>query len=353
VKPDSYLTALKRKRNLAAFFLLLLVPSCLLYVSRGIIAIPFSHVLKIIASGLPWVDSAAWLTGIDSSHIVAITLLRLPRVLAGILVGAGLALTGAASQGIFRNRLADPFITGVSAGATLGCTLAVLAGFEAGLFGLGGITLFAFAGALCTSLLVFSCVGLSRKASPETILLVGISLNLFLSGLVSFLLFLNRNKIETIVLWTMGSLSGITWQKILFALPFFAAGTGGLFFCSRRLDYLVLGEDLARVHGIAVKKYTFLIIFFSSLVTSVCVSLGGIIGFVGLVVPNMARLLFGSRSSIVFVFSIGMGALFFQFADFLSRSLLAPSEIPVGILTSLVGIPFFIFLILKKEDSFS
>jgi iron complex transport system permease protein len=336
-----YLAVLKFKKILAAVFLFLIIPLSLVYVSFGIIDITVSDVLRILSEGFASVDSG-------NTNNVVIWMIRLPRIIAGIIVGTGLAITGAAYQGIFRNKLADPYMTGVSAGATLGCTIAILLGFDASVAGLGGITLLAFCGALLTSFLIFSFIAVSRRVSPVTILLVGISINLFLSGLVSFLMFLNRNKIETIVLWTMGSLSGLTWPKILFSLPLFLVGVIGLFVCARPLDYLVLGSDIARVHGIPVRRYTFLIILFSSLITSVCVSLSGIVGFVGLVIPNMVRLVFGSRSSVVFAFSCALGALFFQFTDFLARSLMMPSEIPVGILTSIIGVPFFIFLILRK-----
>jgi iron complex transport system permease protein len=346
---SGYIAAQRRRKIFALIFLLLMVPASLAYISSGIIPIPFGDVVHILFSRLPFAESGAAARHIDETQALVVLMLRLPRALAGILVGAGLALTGAACQGLFRNSLADPYITGVSSGATLGCTLAILTGFDASVWGIGGITLSAFLGALFTSLLVFAFAGFSRRASGVTILLAGISLNIFFSGVVSFLMFLNRNKIETIVLWTMGSLAGISWTKIIFAFPFFCVGALGLFFCARPLDYLVLGSDFARVHGIAARRYTFLIIVFSSLVTSVCVSLGGIIGFVGLVIPNMTRLLFGSRSGVVFVFSCVFGALFFQFADFLARSILAPAEIPVGIFTSLIGAPFFVFLILKKS----
>ncbi|MCL1817578.1 MAG: iron ABC transporter permease [Spirochaetaceae bacterium] len=338
-----YLAARRGKMMLAAACVLGLFPLSLAYVSSGIIPIPWKDVLGILAAGFPAVDA-------DTQSAV-IWMIRLPRVIAGALVGAGLALTGAAYQGIFRNALAEPYMTGVSAGATLGCTIAILLGFDNAPGGLGGITFFAFCGALSVSLFVFLFIAAAQRVSSVTILLVGISLNLFLSAIVATLMFLNRNKIEAIVVWTMGSLTGLTWTKILFALPLFAAGAAGLFFCSRSLDYLVLGGDIARVHGIAVKRTTFLIILFSSLVTSVCVSLSGIVGFVGLVIPNMVRLVFGSRSAMVFTFSCALGALFFQFTDFLARSLLAPAELPVGILTSIIGVPFFIYLILRRRPS--
>jgi iron complex transport system permease protein len=337
-----YLDGLRRKKILAAVCAALLVPCSFAYVSSGIISIPWADVLRILAGGFPSVDAG------DTKSAV-IWMIRLPRVAAGALVGAGLAVAGAAYQGIFRNRLADPYMTGVSAGATLGCAIAILLGFEGTLLGVGGLAFFAFCGALGASLFVFAFTAASRRVSSSAILLVGISLNLFLSGIVALLMFLNRNKIEAIVVWTMGSLSGLTWTKILFALPLFLTGLAGLFFCARPLDYLALGGDIARVHGIPVKRCTFLVILFSSLVTAVCVSLCGIVGFVGLVIPNIVRLVFGPRSRMLFVFSCALGALFFQFTDFLARSLLAPAELPVGILTSITGVPFFVFLILRRR----
>jgi iron complex transport system permease protein len=338
-----YLGELRKKKILAALCVALIFPFSLVYVSSGIIAIPWTRVLRILAAGFP-------AEGAGDTGDAVIWMIRLPRAAAGALVGAGLALSGAAYQGIFRNRLADPYMTGVSAGATLGCAIAILLGFEATAWGFGGLTFFAFCGALGASLFVFTFIAASRRVSSAAILLVGISLNLFLSGVVALLMFLNRNKIEAIVVWTMGSLSGLSWTKILFALPPFCAAAAGLFFCARPLDYLVLGGDIARVHGIPVKRYTFLIILCSSLLTSVCVSLSGIVGFVGLVIPNIARLVFGPRSGMLFVFSCALGALFFQFADFLARSLLAPAELPVGILTSIIGVPFFVFLILRRRE---
>ena len=340
--PD-YLAARRRKRIFAAACFISIFPLSLAYISSGIIDISLADVLRILFAGFPASDSG------DAKGAV-IWMIRSPRVVAGALVGAGLALSGAAYQGIFRNRLADPYMTGVSAGATLGCTVAILLGFDAKVWGLGGLTFFSFCGALAVSLFVFAFIAASRKVSSATILLLGISLNLFLSGIVALLMFLNRNKIEAIVVWTMGSLTGLSWTKILFALPLFFVGAAGLMLSARPLDYLVLGSDIARVHGVPVRRYTFLVILFSSLVTSVCVSLSGIVGFVGLVIPNMVRLVFGSKSGFLFAFSCILGAIFFQFTDFLARGILAPAELPVGILTSIIGVPFFIFLILKRED---
>jgi iron complex transport system permease protein len=345
-----YAALRRRRRVLAVLLLVSIFPASLFYLSTGIFDISFSDILRILISRLPVLRSIISLRGIGDTAVTVVELIRLPRLAAGIFVGAGLALSGAAYQGLFRNQLADPYTTGISAGATFGATLAVILGFGGGAAGAGGIALFAFLGALSTSVLVFSLTGLVRRVSSVTILLVGISINLFLSGIVALLLFLNRDKIETIVLWTMGSVSSVTWEKLMYTAPLFFIGAAGLFFCARPLDYLVLGGDIAKVHGVPVRRYTYLIIAFSSLITSACVSLSGIIGFVGLITPNVARLLFGFKHRTLFVFSLLFGIIFFHFADFLARVILAPAEIPVGILTSIIGVPFFLFLVFKKAS---
>jgi len=344
-----YFEKRRRRKFLAAALVAGIVASSLAYLVTGIVDVSAADCARILLARIPFLRNLAGAEAIDPTKVTIVELIRLPRIAAGLLVGSGLAVAGAAYQGLFRNQLADPFMTGVSAGATFGCALALLLGFTGGAFGLGGITLFSFLGALATALAIFSLIGLFKRVSSLTILLIGIAVNLFLSSLVSFLMFMNRDKIETIILWTMGSVAGATWDRIIFSLPFFLAGCAGLLLCARPLDYLVLGSDIARVHGYSVRKYQFLVILFSSLVASSCVSLSGIIGFVGLVTPNVARALFGFRHRDLFVFSFLFGALFFTFADFLSRTLMAPSEIPAGIMTSLVGVPVFLFLIYRKR----
>ncbi|MBP7494740.1 MAG: iron ABC transporter permease [Spirochaetales bacterium] len=331
---------IERKRRIGAYLLSLLVLAVsVMYLSFGVVPVSFVDSIRILLG--------KW-EGLSSAQVLAVEGIRLPRLITALLVGSGLAVSGAAYQGLFRNRLADPFVTGVSAGAVFGCTLAVLFGFQSGLWGLGGITLFAFLGALGTSVAVFLILGVLKRASSATILLIGISLNFFLSAVVSLLMFLNRNRIESIVLWTMGSVASANKEKVFFALPFFLIGMAGLFFFSRPLDYLSLGDDVARVHGQNVSRSRFLIILFASLVTSVCVSLSGVIGFIGLVTPNMARLIAGSRHRNIFLYSVLLGAVFFVGSDILAKTLLVPSEIPVGIITSLLGVPVFVALVLKS-----
>ncbi|MFQ3620287.1 MAG: iron ABC transporter permease [Spirochaetales bacterium] len=327
-----------RKRWGAVLLLTAVVAVSLFYLSVGVISISFGEILSLLF-GQTRVENPV--------HRVTLFSIRLPRLIAALMVGSGLALSGATYQSLFQNRLADPFTTGVSAGAVLGCTVALILGFNQGVLGLGGLTFFAFLGALGTSVMVFLVLGVLKRASSVTILLIGISLNFFLSAVVSLLLFLHRNRIESIVLWTMGSIATATSEKVLFSLPILGLGGGALFLYARTLDYLFLGEEFARLHGIAVERTRFFLILFASLVASVCVALSGIVGFVGLVTPNMARLLVGSKHRMVLGYSALLGALFFLGSDLLARTLLSPAEIPIGILTSLIGVPVFAALIWK------
>jgi len=339
---EKYFRIERRKRIGACLLGLGVALVSLLYLSSGVISIPLSEVVHVLGR---WITVNREMGGDRIVAQVAVLQIRLPRLLAALLVGGGLAISGTAYQGLFQNRLADPFTTGVSAGAVLGCTLALILGFSQGVWGLGGITLFSFGGALGTSFIVFLVLGVMRRASTATILLIGISLNFFLSAVVSLLLFFNRNRMESIVLWTMGSVATATMEKVLFALPFLVLGSLGLYFSSRFLDYLALGEEFARAHGIPVTKARFRLILFASLVSSVCVSLSGVVGFVGLVTPNMARILVGTKHRILFLYSFLLGMLFLLLADLLAKTLLVPAEIPIGILTSLIGVPVFAGLI--------
>lgn len=332
---------IERRKELGALLLVVLCAAgALLYLSVGVVPVGIGESIRILLGSKD---------GIDPGHQLAIEGTRLPRLIACLLVGAGLALSGAAYQSLFQNRLADPFVTGVSAGAVLGTTLAILLGFSSGVLGLGGISLFAFMGAMGTSLVVFFLLRVLKRVSTATILLIGISLNFFLSAVVSLLLFLHRNRIESIVLWTMGSVASATREKVFFAFPVFLLGVAGIFASSRSLDYLLLGEDIARVHGIQVHRVRFSLILFASLLTSVCVSLSGVVGFVGMVTPNMARILTGTRHRSLLVYAALLGALFFLGADLLAKTLLSPSEIPVGVVTSLLGVPVFAGLVWKSS----
>ncbi|OHD17249.1 MAG: hypothetical protein A2Y34_18440 [Spirochaetes bacterium GWC1_27_15] len=335
---------------LKIIFILLLVVCFLLIVFFcfvGLKNISFFDGIKILFSDIPFIGNFFDISGIDKVKLIIIKEIRLPRIILGIVVGAGLAISGASLQSLFKNPLVEPYITGISSGATLGATIAIIIGSKLTFLGMGGIVIFAFIGSIFTSLLLLNFGGFSRKQSSSVFLLIGISISLFFSSIVSLLMILNRNKIENIILWIMGSLSNASWNKVYIATPFIIIGFVGLFLLSKSLNVISLDEDVAKSTGINVTKSKYLILIFTSLVTSVSVATTGIIGFIGLIIPHIVRLLFGYDNRIILPFSAVIGSIFLICSDMIAKSLVYPSEIPIGVITSFIGTPIFLYLITR------
>lgn len=266
--------------------------------------------------------------------------IRLPRVALSMLVGAALALSGAMMQGVFQNPMADPHILGVSSGAALGAAVAmVLLGSTAALAPV------AFVFGLGTAILVWM---LSKNGTTVTLILAGTAVSAFLSALVSALLLLDREGLERVYLWTMGSFTAATWEKVWILLPVVVLGAGLSLLLSKSLNALLLGDEQAASLGVDVRRSRLLAILLSSLLTSCAVAMSGVIGFVGLMVPHALRFLVGPKHENLLPLSALGGALLLSLMDTLSRSLLPPVEIPVGVLTSLLGAPFFLYLLRKN-----
>jgi len=343
----------KKKKKKLIFVLytliILLFLSSLFILGIGIAKINFFKIIKILLSNLPFLNKLIILKNIKYTDIIIIKDIRLPRILLGILIGAGLSISGASMQGILKNPLIDPYIIGVSSGATFGATIAIVLGISSTFLGFGGISLFSFLGGLSISFLIYYLISFQKKISNTTIILVGISINLFLSSIVSLLMVLNRNNIENIILWIMGSISSANYIKLIFVAPIIIIGYLGLYFNSSNINAISVNEDIAISVGINIKKQIYIILFFSSIITSICVATSGIIGFVGLIIPHIVRIIFGHDNRIVIPFSGVIGAIFIIYCDLLARTILTPSEIPIGIITSIIGAPFFIFLIYKNK----
>jgi len=283
----------------------------------------------------------------ESSTSVIILRIRLPRILLTILVGTGLATSGAVFQGSFRNPLAEPYILGVSSGAALGATIYMITGGPE-LLGRSGLPVAAFLGALTASGLVVAIGGGGRR-STVTLLLAGIAVGFLMSATISFLMYLNRDALERIVLWTMGSFAAASYRDVQVLLPVVAVGSALLMFFARDLNVMVLGDETAQGLGVPSGKTRLLLLACGTLITAACVAVSGIIGFVGLVIPHMLRILAGPDHRTLLPLSIFGGALFMLLADTAARTLLAPSEIPVGIITSMVGAPYFLYLLRSKR----
>lgn len=278
--------------------------------------------------------------------------LRLPRVLCAMLVGGGLAMAGVAFQCLFRNPLADPYIIGASSGAALGAAIAVLLTSQILIAGLTAIGVFALFGSLAIVFLVFAIGQAMGNRSALTLLLSGIAISSMANALVSLLLYLhNRDAIATIVTWMMGSFADSNWNQVGFMALATALSLAWIWGASRKLDAYSLGDTTAQSLGLSLKFFQIQILVAASIVTAFSVASAGIIGFVGLIAPQLARFVVGTKHSMLVPLSAILGALLLVLADAIARVAIAPVELPVGIITALLGGPFFLFLLLRSSNS--
>jgi iron complex transport system permease protein len=277
---------------------------------------------------------------------------RLARVLLVALVGAALAGAGAAFQGLFRNPLADPFVIGASGGAALGATLAITFGWTITWLGFAPIPLAAFAGAMLAVILAYTISEISGQTNILALLLAGTALSSAFSAGVSLLMVFNDHDFVNIFFWLMGGFSGRSWNDLGLVLPYIAVGLIGLTLLARPLDVLAFGEETAQGLGVAVPQIRLLIVLCATLVTAAAVASSGIIGFIGLIAPHIIRLLWGPVHALLLPTSMLLGALLLVIADTAARTVLAPIELPVGILTALLGAPFFLYLLRTRREMF-
>jgi len=293
------------------------------------------------AAGLGWQETILWQV-------------RLPRVLTGAAVGAALAVSGAVLQGLFRNPLASPSVLGVSSGASLGAVLAIFFGLSASL--VWALPLFAFAGAILTLLLVYTIATHQGRTPIATLLLAGIAVGAFNAAMSSFILALALERWEvakTIIFWTMGGLDGRTWDHVLLIAPVLLAGMAVVLGYTRELDALLVGEVSAAAVGVDVARTRMILLLGTALLTGAAVAVAGGIGFVGLVVPHIVRLLVGPHHRALLPLAALVGALAVIAADLLLRGLLAEHNIPLGVATAAMGAPFFLFLLVRQQERFA
>lgn len=274
--------------------------------------------------------------------------LRLPRALSSFFVGGGLALSGAIFQGLFRNPLADSYILGISSGASLGAAAALVLGFTSPIAMLTGVSFFSFSGSLLALALVFYFASQNGHISVFRLLLSGLGIGLFFSSLVAILMIMAGEELRALIFFFMGGFSSSTWETTLVVSIFVPLAVGASFYYSRELNVMLLGEEMAQSSGVRVKFVQGIYAVLAAFLTSVSVSVAGLIGFVGLIVPHMIRLLVGADHRTLLPMTFFAGGAFLTLCDTIAKVVLAPSEIPVGVVTSLCGVPFFLFL-LKKE----
>ncbi|SMC95451.1 iron complex transport system permease protein [Desulfocicer vacuolatum DSM 3385] len=277
--------------------------------------------------------------------------IRTPRVLLSILVGMGLAVSGAAMQGLFRNPMAEPYVLGMSSGAAVGACLAIVLGMGR-VFGPFAIPILAFTGATVTIFVVYNIARTGNRVPTETLLLAGIAVGLFLYAVVSFLkISASMENLQNVVLWLMGSFAMATWMDVKIVILPLLGGICVLCFMVRELDILQFGEETAIHLGMNVETVKRILLIASALVTGAAVSVSGIIGFVGLIVPHMVRMAMGSRHRILLPASALCGAIFLVCCDTLARVVSQPSEVPIGIITAAIGAPYFVYLLKRRKNA--
>ncbi len=285
----------------------------------------------------------------NTTRIIIIDL-RLSRSVLAAVVGAALALSGAAFQGLFRNPLADPFIIGASSGAALGAALAIALKVVIPVVGLSTVPAAAFVGSVLSVLLVYT-LSTAGTGRPPTVslLLAGTALSSLISSVVSFIMVVRDSDLHQIFFWLLGGFGGSNWQHLISILPYVIPGFFMLFLLARPLDILAFGEDSAQTMGVSIGLTRALAVAAASLTTAAAVAVSGIIGFIGLLAPHAARLIFGPSHRVLMPAAALIGAVLLVLADILARTVLSPVELPVGILTSILGAPFFLFLLRRKK----
>jgi iron complex transport system permease protein len=273
---------------------------------------------------------------------------RVPRIILGAVVGAALAGAGVTFQAVLRNPLADPYILGISSGAGLGAILAVIAGLNWTLFGRSPIAVFAFAGALGTVWLVWAVGRVTGKFHVTGLLLAGVVVNACFSAVIMFLTSIARSQeVHSTIFWLMGNMAEEDFFVLWVSAGSVLAGLAALFFLGPQLNALSFGPVEAQTMGISVRRTQFIAFAVSAFITAVAVSLSGLIGFVGLIVPHAVRLVFGPDHRQLLPLSSIVGAAFLVLADTLARVVVAPAQLPVGVITAMIGGPFFLILLMR------
>lgn len=330
----------------AGFALLLL--SVVVSLSMGTASLPVSQVWSILWHQLPFVGD--WVTPdwpVSSEQIIL--KVRLPRVLLAILIGACLSLAGAGFQGVLRNPLADPYTLGVASGSAVGAAFVILFGLQVALLGQWTIPAVAFVTGMLSLFIVLRLAIINGKFQLETLILSGVVVQAFLGSMVSFMVSLSDKVINEIIFWLMGSLSLRGWSFTFMLVPYFLIGLAVLLSYGRTLNLFALGERQAEHLGVNVVRTRMIVLCVSTLITAAAVSVAGTIGFVGLVVPHLVRLMVGPDYRILLPVTAIFGGIYLLWADTLARMLLSPTEIPLGVVTAFLGAPFFAYLLRKNK----
>ncbi|MBT2689171.1 iron ABC transporter permease [Bacillus sp. ISL-47] len=319
----------------------------LLGVSIGTVNVPAMTIIKVIAAE---VFRLIPTEAADPMHTNIVMSIRLPRVLLAGLVGASLAIAGAAFQGLLRNPLADPYTLGVSSGASVGAVLTLFFNISIPLAGIFTLPLLSILFSFLTIFIVLLFARqIERSMKVETIILTGIIFSSFLGALISLMIALTGEELRQIISWLLGSVSMRGWAYIKIMIPFFLIGSLILLMNSNELNAMSFGEERAQHIGVNVQKRKMMILIAGSILTGAAVAVSGTIGFVGLVIPHLTRLIWGPDHRHLLPLSILTGAGFLIMADLVARTIIAPTELPIGVITALIGAPVFAIILMNRR----
>ena len=305
--------------------------------------IPLATLGNILLAKLPFIGvESTWASSMET----IIFDIRLPRLLLAGLVGASLAVAGATYQGLFRNPLADPYLIGVAQGAALGAVTGFLLPVS---WQAASIPLLAFAGALLAVAVVYSIARVGKTLPMTTLILAGVALGAFLAAITSYLMIASGDKLHGIISWLLGTFSLTSWWQVTMVIPYISVGIVVIWLHARPLNVMQLDEEQAQQLGINVERVKLILLGAATLITAAAVCFCGIIGFVGIIIPHAVRLIWGPDHRFLLPLSTLAGASFLILADTVARTLLAPTEIPVGVITAFLGAPFFLYLLRQKK----
>jgi len=327
---------------------LTLLASMVVSISLGSAQLPLSEVWLILMHQLPGLGDMIPVSWPESSEQIVMKI-RFPRVILAVLVGACLSLAGAGFQGVLRNPLADPYTMGVASGSAVGAAFLILFGLHISFLGQWSIPVVAFLTGFVSLWIVLRLANTQGKLQTETLLLSGVVVQAFLGSLVSFMVSLSDKAVNEIVFWLMGSLSFRGWDFTYVLLPYLIVGLMVLISYARALNLFSLGERQAAHLGVSVDRTKLVVLIVSTLLTAGAVSIAGIVGFVGLVVPHLVRLMVGPDYRLLLPMATICGGIYVLWADTVARMLLSPTEIPLGVVTAFLGAPFFAYLLKQNK----
>lgn len=337
-----------KKVFIAVLLILLFISSIILGISFGAVDIPPYDVYRVFLYKVFGIKIGNLDEILNSTLFDIIWGVRMPRVLLGAFAGMALAMVGVIMQATIQNPLGDPYILGLSSGASLGATFSILIGFS-GVLSSFGAPLGAFLGALIASIFVYFLAKIGGRITPFKMILAGMVISSICSSLTSLIIFLSKDNegIRTVNFWMMGSLAGAEWSNIVLPIAISVIPLIYFFTQYRNLNLMVLGDETSITLGLNIEKHRKIYIILSSLITGVIVSVCGTIGFVGIMIPHIVRLIFGTDHKTLLPFSALVGAIFIIWADVIARCAITNMELPIGIITSVIGAPFLLWLMVK------